>query len=177
MCVSGSDPGRMRRGAVPKRFCKAVGYGFCIDRKGLPGFPWLREIKEDSRITINSSCSLQAWRWEISVLGGSEPGLSHFVPTGVRDGRAANVSTHLSKNFLLSFLVPLSSLPTSSPYLADLCLCEREPEKPESSKQSFCTDRAREKMELHFEVLRGSTTTEDNTLRRSSSAPLISGFG
>ncbi|XP_070320331.1 PABIR family member 1-like isoform X2 [Odocoileus virginianus] len=60
---------------------------------------------------------------------------------------------------------------------ADLCLCEREPEKPESSKQSFCTDRAREKMELHFEVLRSSTTTEDNTLRRSSSAPLISGFG
>ncbi|KAM9668524.1 uncharacterized protein ACBT57_008049 isoform 2-T3 [Dama dama] len=60
---------------------------------------------------------------------------------------------------------------------ADLFLCEREPEKPESSKQSFCTDRAREKMELHFEVLRSSTTTEDNTLRRSSSAPLISGFG
>lgn len=154
-----------------------MGCGFCFDRKVLPGFPWLREIKEDSRITINSSCSLQAWRWEISVLGGSEPVLSHFVPTGVRDGRAANVSTHLSKNFLLSFLVPLSSLPTSSPYLADLFLCEREPEKPESSKQSFCTDRAREKMELHFEVLRSSTTTEDNTLRRSSSAPLISGFG
>ncbi|XP_055249562.1 PABIR family member 1-like isoform X2 [Moschus berezovskii] len=60
---------------------------------------------------------------------------------------------------------------------ADLFLCEREPEKPESSKLSFCTDRAREKMELHLEVLPSSTTTEDNTLRRSSSAPLISGLG
>nr|XP_014338987.1 PREDICTED: protein FAM122C-like [Bos mutus] len=59
----------------------------------------------------------------------------------------------------------------------DLFLCEREPEKPESSKLSFCTDRAREKMELHLEVLPSSTTTEDNTLRRSSSAPLISGLG
>uniref|UniRef100_A0A8C6DCB4 Protein FAM122A n=1 Tax=Moschus moschiferus TaxID=68415 RepID=A0A8C6DCB4_MOSMO len=37
--------------------------------------------------------------------------------------------------------------------------------------------RAREKMELHLEVLPSSTTTEDNTLRRSSSAPLISGLG
>nr|XP_006042763.2 protein FAM122A-like isoform X1 [Bubalus bubalis] len=60
---------------------------------------------------------------------------------------------------------------------ADLFLCEREPEKPESSKLSFCTDRAREKMELHLEVLPSSTTTEDNILRRSSSAPLISGLG
>lgn len=66
---------------------------------------------------INSSCSLQAWRWKISVLGapslelgGSEPVLSHFVPTGVRDGRAAKVSTHLSKNFLLSFIFPLFPL-------------------------------------------------------------------
>ncbi|KAI4554727.1 hypothetical protein MJG53_020026 [Ovis ammon polii x Ovis aries] len=56
-------------------------------------------------------------------------------------------------------------------------LCEREPEKPESSKLSFCTDRAREKMELQLEGLPSSTTTEDNTLRRSSSAPLISGLG
>ncbi|KAM7225196.1 hypothetical protein CapIbe_023173 [Capra ibex] len=56
-------------------------------------------------------------------------------------------------------------------------LCERESEKPESSKLSFCTDRAREKMELQLEGLPSSTTTEDNTLRRSSSAPLISGLG
>ena len=89
---------------------------FVLTGKAYP-FPWLREIKEHSRIMINSSCSLQAWRWKISVLGapslelgGSEPVLSHFVPTGVRDGRAAKVSTHLSKNFLLSFIFPLFPL-------------------------------------------------------------------
>ncbi|KAB0404535.1 hypothetical protein E2I00_013196 [Balaenoptera physalus] len=59
----------------------------------------------------------------------------------------------------------------------DLCLCEREPENLESSKLSFGTDMAQEKMELGLEVLPSSTTTEDNTLRRSNSVPLISGLG
>ncbi|XP_068388793.1 P2R1A-PPP2R2A-interacting phosphatase regulator 1-like [Eschrichtius robustus] len=36
---------------------------------------------------------------------------------------------------------------------------------------------AQEKMELGLEVLPSSTTTEDNTLRRSNSVPLISGLG
>ncbi|XP_059766199.1 P2R1A-PPP2R2A-interacting phosphatase regulator 1-like isoform X2 [Balaenoptera ricei] len=36
---------------------------------------------------------------------------------------------------------------------------------------------AQEKMELGLEVLPSSTPTEDNTLRRSNSVPLISGLG
>uniref|UniRef100_A0A8C7BR22 Protein FAM122C n=1 Tax=Neovison vison TaxID=452646 RepID=A0A8C7BR22_NEOVI len=72
----------------------------------------------------------------------------YFVPTGIRD--------------------------------ADLSLCEWEPENLENFQPSsgffLDMDMAQEKMELDLELLSSSTTTND-MLRRSNSAPLISGLG
>ncbi|KAB1252644.1 Protein FAM122C [Camelus dromedarius] len=59
------------------------------------------------------------------------------------------------------------------PFIVDLFSREREPENLESPELSFSEDMAQEKMDLDLEPLPSSTTIEDNTLRRSSSAPLI----
>ncbi|XP_059039396.1 uncharacterized protein LOC131837177 [Mustela lutreola] len=77
------------------------------------------------------------------------------------------------------FSFPLSCLSTT-PHPADLSLCEWEPENLENFQPSsgffLDADMAQEKMELDLELLSSSTTTND-MLRRSNSAPLISGLG
>lgn len=101
-----------------------------------------------------------------------------FVSTGVKDGRAAKVSTHSSKSYPLSSLFPLFFSPyLSSPHLVDLFLSEPEQGNLESSEVSFGTDLSQEKMEVALKLQPSSATTDDNTLRRSNSAPLISGLG
>ncbi|XP_032186966.1 protein FAM122A-like isoform X2 [Mustela erminea] len=64
--------------------------------------------------------------------------------------------------------------------LADLSLCEWEPENLENFQPSsgffLDADMAQEKMELDLELL-SSSATKDDMLRRSNSAPLISGLG
>ncbi|XP_025708259.1 P2R1A-PPP2R2A-interacting phosphatase regulator 1-like isoform X3 [Callorhinus ursinus] len=64
--------------------------------------------------------------------------------------------------------------------LGDLSLCEWEPENLENFEPSsgffLDVDMAQEKMELDLELLPSSATTDD-MLRRSNSAPLISGLG
>ncbi|XP_047621364.1 P2R1A-PPP2R2A-interacting phosphatase regulator 1-like isoform X2 [Phacochoerus africanus] len=101
-----------------------------------------------------------------------------FVSTGVKEGRAAKVSTHSSKSYPLSSLFPLFFSPyLSSPHLVDLFLSEPEQGNLESSEVSFGTDLSQEKMEVALKLQPSSATTDDNTLRRSNSAPLISGLG
>uniref|UniRef100_A0A8D0SGV9 Uncharacterized protein n=1 Tax=Sus scrofa TaxID=9823 RepID=A0A8D0SGV9_PIG len=59
----------------------------------------------------------------------------------------------------------------------DLFLSEPEQGNLESSEVSFGTDLSQEKMEVALKLQPSSATTDDNTLRRSNSAPLISGLG
>ncbi|XP_064133672.1 P2R1A-PPP2R2A-interacting phosphatase regulator 1 isoform X1 [Loxodonta africana] len=63
---------------------------------------------------------------------------------------------------------------------ANLPICERETKRFENFelRSGFLDiDMARQQMELDLEMLPSSTTTDCNILRRSSSAPLISGLG